>query len=162
MGWVHLLNLTAEIQPASHCDNYQRQTKTSCRWQTRATCCITANVLQTNNVDALCDKLATEQSWQRFTSKVANLQQSHLHLTYCTCIWHLHWGDPFEFCQDFRHQKLDSLGYRVALFVSVEHRLVTVGRTDTRRQLIPALASVMQVKTKRENEKCIFFLVIKT
>jgi len=44
--------------------------------------CITANVLQTNNVDAQCDKLATELSRQRLASKVANLQLSHLHLTY--------------------------------------------------------------------------------
>jgi len=36
----------------------------SCRWRTRATRCITANVLQTK-VDAQCDKLATELSWQR-------------------------------------------------------------------------------------------------
>jgi len=33
------------------------------------------------------------------------------------------------------------------LAVSVEHRLVTDGRTDTRRQRIPALASVARVKT---------------
>ena len=33
------------------------------------------------------------------------------------------------------------------LSVSVEHRLVTDGRTDTRRQLIPALASVARVET---------------
>jgi len=54
--------------------------------------------------------------------------------------------------------KLESLGYCVALFcvilrlvVSVEHRLVTDGqtdgRTDTRRQLIPVLASVARAKT---------------
>jgi len=43
--------------------------------------CITANVLQTNQVDAHCDKLATELSWQRFASKVANFQLPHLHLT---------------------------------------------------------------------------------
>jgi len=53
-----------------------------------------ANMLQTNNMDAQCDKLATEQSWQRFTSKVANFQLLHLHLTYPTCIRRLHWGDP--------------------------------------------------------------------
>jgi len=32
----------------------------SCRLQTRATLCITVNVLQTNKVDAQCNKLATE------------------------------------------------------------------------------------------------------
>jgi len=42
------------------------------RWQTRAMFCITANVLQTNNVDAECDKLATELSYWRFAPKVAN------------------------------------------------------------------------------------------
>jgi len=36
-------------------------TSISYRWQTRATRCITANVLQTQ-VDAQCDKLATELS----------------------------------------------------------------------------------------------------
>jgi len=57
---------------------------------TRVTCCITANVLQTNKVDAQCDKLATELSWQRFVLKVANFQLPHLHLTYTTRIWRLH------------------------------------------------------------------------
>jgi len=32
-----------------------------------------ANVLQTNKVDAQCDKLVTELSWQCFGSKVANI-----------------------------------------------------------------------------------------
>jgi len=58
------------------------KTRISCRWQTRATCCIVENVLQTNKVDAQCDKLATElNKRQRFASKVANLQLPHLHLT---------------------------------------------------------------------------------
>ena len=35
----------------------------SCRWRTRATRCIPANLLQTK-VDAQCDKLATELSSQ--------------------------------------------------------------------------------------------------
>jgi len=39
-----------------------------------------------------CDKLATELSWQRFTSTVANFQLLQLHLTYQTCIWRLCWG----------------------------------------------------------------------
>jgi len=39
-------------------------TSISCHWRTRATRCITANVLQTK-VDAQCYKLATELSWQR-------------------------------------------------------------------------------------------------
>jgi len=44
-------------------------------------------------MDAQCDKLATELSWQRFTSKVANFQLLHLHFNQP----HLHlvpWGDP--------------------------------------------------------------------
>jgi len=37
-------------------------TTISCHWQTSATRCIAANVLQTNTVDAQCDKLSTELS----------------------------------------------------------------------------------------------------
>jgi len=126
----------------------------SCRWQTRATRCVTANVLQTNNVDAQCDKLATELSWQRFASKVAIFQLPQVHLIYPTCIWRLRWGwTPFEFCWDFGHQKTRVPGLScgvvcaiLRLAVSVEHRLVSDRRTDTRRQLIPALAIVELVK----------------
>jgi len=53
--------------------------KISCRWQTCATRCITANVLQTNKVDAQCDKLAAELGCQRFSSKVTIF-------SYRTCI----------------------------------------------------------------------------
>jgi len=60
------------------------------------------NVLQTNKVDAQCDKLATKLSWQCFTAKVANLQ--HLHLTYPHLAPPLG-VTPFEFCRDFRQQK---------------------------------------------------------
>jgi len=35
-------------------------------------------------MDAQFDKLATELSWQRFASKVANFQLPHMHLTYPT------------------------------------------------------------------------------
>ena len=62
------------------------KTSISCRWRTRATQCITANVLQTK-VDAHCDKLGTELSWQRLRvtaiyllSKVDNFNLPHLHL----------------------------------------------------------------------------------
>ena len=60
------------------------------------------NVLQTNNVDAQCDKLATELSWQHFASKVANFQllQPHLHLVPALGV------SPFEFCRDFLYRKL--------------------------------------------------------
>jgi len=38
-------------------------------------------------------------------------------LTYLTCIWCLHWGWPrLGFAKIFGIRKLDSLGYRVALF----------------------------------------------
>jgi len=37
----------------------QNKTRISCRWQTHVTRCITKNVLQTNKVDAQCDKLVT-------------------------------------------------------------------------------------------------------
>jgi len=38
------------------------ETTISCRLQTRATRCITANVLQTSKAEAQCDKLATALS----------------------------------------------------------------------------------------------------
>jgi len=64
---------------------------------------------------------------------------------------------PFELCPDFRRQKTRVPGLScgvvyvmLRLAVSVEHRLVTDGRTDgltdTRRQLIAALFSVARVK----------------
>jgi len=122
-------------------------TRISCRWQTHVTRCIMANVLQTNKVDAQCDKLATELSWQHFASNVANFQllQPHLHLVPPLGV------SPFEFCRDFLYRKLKSLGYHVALLIqrlaiSVEHRPVTDGWTDTWRQLIPALPRVARVK----------------
>jgi len=68
-----------------------------------------------NKVDAQCDKLATELSWQRFAPKVVNFQLPHLHLTYPTCIWRLCWGWPYlSFAKIFSIRKLESLGYRVA------------------------------------------------
>jgi len=79
--------------------------------------CVTANVPQTNKVDTQCDKLATELSWQRFTSKVATFQLPHLHFTYPTCIWRLRWGwIRLSFAEIFGIRKLQSLGYCVVLF----------------------------------------------
>jgi len=79
-----------------------------------------------------CDKVATELSWQRFMSKVANFQIPHLHVTYPTCIWNLRWGwSHLSSAEIFGIGKLESLGYRVVLFTrsclaaSVEHWLVT-------------------------------------
>jgi len=46
--------------------------------------------VQTNKVDAECDKLATELRWQRFTLKVVNFQLLHLLLTYT----HVHLAPP--------------------------------------------------------------------
>jgi len=81
-------------------------------------------------------------------------------LAYPTFIWRLHWGmTPFDFYRDFRHQKTRVPGLSCGvicviprLAVSAEHRLVqtegrTDWRTDTRSQLIPALASVARVKS---------------
>jgi len=106
----------------------------SCRWHTRATRCITPNVLQTKKVhDVQCDKLATELSWQRFATKVGNLNLPHLHLTHPTCIWRLYWGcRPFEFCQDFRRQKprVPALSCGVNSF---SRSLTCDGQTDRQR-----------------------------
>jgi len=72
--------------PPSYSD-FNHKTSISCRYRTRATCCITANVLQTK-VHAQCDKLATELSRQclrrsPFSSysdlpKVVNFKLPHL------------------------------------------------------------------------------------
>ena len=104
--------------------------------KTRATCCIRASVLQTNNVDAQCDKLATKLSWQCFALEVANLQLPHLHLTYPTCIWRLHWGWPhLSFAEIFSTRKrVPGLSCCIVymilcLDISVERWLVTVGQT---------------------------------
>jgi len=46
------------------------------------------------------------------------LQLPHLHLTYPTCMWHLRWGCPrLSFAEIFGVSKLESLGYRVAVFM---------------------------------------------
>ena len=53
---------------------------------------------------------------------------------------------PFEFCRNFRRQKTRLPGLSCGVVcVFVEHRLVTDGQTDTRRRIIPALASVARV-----------------
>ena len=124
-------------------------TRISCRWQTRATRCITANILQTNKLDAQRDQLATELSWQRYRTSI---YPTHLHLAPPLRV------TPFEFCRDFLYKKTrvpePSCGVVCVILhltVSVEHRLITDGRTDrqtdTRRQLILALATVARVKS---------------
>jgi len=129
--------------------------------------CITANVLQTSKVDAQCDKPATELNWQRFASKVANFQRLYLHLTYSTCsFWFWFdlmpplgddplWGLP-RFSAS-RNQSSWAIVWRCLRDPTFRRfsRTPTCGRqtdeqtdgqTGTRRQLIPALASITRVK----------------
>ena len=132
-------------------------TRISYRWQTHATRCIMANVLQTSKADAQCDKLATKLSWQFFTSKVANFQPPHLHLIYPTCISRLHWGWPRLSFAEHQKRRVPGLLWGIVcmiphLAVSVEYKLVQDRQTDTRRQLITALASVMRVKIRKKLE----------
>jgi len=66
-----------------------------------------------------CDKLATERSWQRFTSKLQSRQFAATALaTYHSCIWRLRWGwSRLSFTEIFGIRELKSLqGYHVALF----------------------------------------------
>jgi len=110
-------------------------TRISSRWQIRATCCITANVLYTSKLDAQFDKLATELNWQRFVSKVPSLQLyrpafnlPHLHLAPPLEV------TPFEFCRDFWHQKTRVPGgYRVTYVWCCLHdpTFSRFGRTPT-------------------------------
>ena len=69
-------------------------TRISCRWQTCATRCITANVLQTNMVDAQCDKLAAELSLTTLRVESRNFQPPHPHLTYPPAFGTAVWGEP--------------------------------------------------------------------
>ena len=119
------------IPPAGISRASNHTTRISCHWQTNAARCIIPNVLQTNKVDAQCDKLTTELSWERLESKVTNVQLPHLHLAPPLEV------TLFEFCQDFRHQKtiVAALSCGVVctilcLPVSVEHRHVSDGRTN--------------------------------
>jgi len=74
-------------------------------------------VLQTK-VDAECDKLATDSTCDgrrfrviaSYLSKFANYNQPHLHLAIPLGVTRL------SFVEIFGVRKLDSLGYRVALF----------------------------------------------
>jgi len=112
-------------------------TRISCRWQTHMTRCIMANVLQINQVDTQCDKLVTKLSRQCFALKVANFQLPHLNLTHPPASAPLLGVTPFEFCQDFWHQKTRVPGLSCGtvcmilhLAISVEYRLVTDRWTD--------------------------------
>jgi len=95
------------------------------------------DVLQTNKVDAQCDKLVTKLSWQRLRqstrssysellveSRQFNLPHPHLALPLMVT--------PFEFCRDIRRQKTRDPALScgivcviLCLAISVEHRLVT-------------------------------------
>jgi len=100
--------------------------------------CITANVLQTK-VDAQCDKLVTELSWQ-FLPWSTFLSYSEL-IKLPILTYHLHLAPPlgatpFEFCWDLWDQKSRVPGLScgtvyviICLAVSVEHRLVTDRQT---------------------------------
>jgi len=101
--------------------------------------CITANVLQTNQVDAQYDKLVTKL-YKLTTLRIESCQFSanapafnlfHLYLVPPLGV------TPLEFCRDFWHQKTRVLGLscgivRVSLRLAilVEHRLVTDRQTD--------------------------------
>jgi len=65
--------------------------------------CITASVLRAK-VDAQCDKLATELSWQCLWRSTFDVFKSPI-LIYSTCIWRLRWGWPHLSCRHLRQQK---------------------------------------------------------
>jgi len=82
----------------------------------RATRCITANVMQTK-VDAQCDKLATELSWQRLASKLESRQFAAT--TPALNLPHLHLAPPLQgvsFADISSVRKLESLQCRPLLF----------------------------------------------
>jgi len=127
---------TAEVRKCRNAYETDLIISISCRpWRTRATRCITAKVLQTK-VDAQCDKLATELSWQRlrrltfssyseYLSKVANFNLPHLHLAPPLGVI------PFEFCGDLRRQKTRAHGLSCGIaYVLAEFRLVAGRQTD--------------------------------
>jgi len=129
----------------------------SCRWQTHATHCITVNVLQTNQVDAQCDKLATKLSWEWFASDVTNLQLPHLHLAPP-----LGWP-RLSYCRDFRHQKTSAEAILLCclcdldLAVLVECWLVTDGRTNRHTMT----AGVAWVKNSRISSTLVLTAALK-
>ena len=70
---IHYQYIYDYITTSNNANKAWSTTRISCHWQTHTKRCITANMLQTSNVNAGCDKLATELSWQCFVS-VANFQ----------------------------------------------------------------------------------------
>ena len=79
-------------------------------------------------------------------------------LTYPTCIWHLHWGvTPFELCPDIWQEKTRVRGLSCGTVcvilhfaVSVEHRLVTDGRTMMAYVALTWCHAVETFETKSE------------
>ena len=109
------------------CIIYHKDQLSLTNWQTCTMHCITTNV----QVEAQCDELAIELSWQRFVLKVANFQLPHMQLVPRLG------ATPFEFWRDFWHPKTRVPGLScgivcviLRLAVSVEHRLVTNRWTD--------------------------------
>ena len=109
---------------------WHKWTSISCCWQTCVMRCIMANVLQTK-VDAHCDKLATDRSWQRlWRSKFANFNVPHLHLAPPLGV------ALFQFCWDLWRQKTGVPGLScgvlcliLRLAISVEYWLVADRQT---------------------------------
>ena len=95
-----------------------------------------------------CDKLVTKLSWQHFASRVANFQLPHLNLTHPPASAPPLGVTPFEFCQDFWHQKTRVPGLSCGTVCMILHLAVHVTdrQADTWRQQIPMLASVAWVK----------------
>jgi len=119
-------------------------------WRSRATRCIKANVLQ-KKVDAQCDQLATNLSWQRlrlstFSSyselfvecrQFLNFSLPHLHLAPSLGV------TPFEFTDIFGIRKQESCGLICViphLAVSIEHRLVTDRLLPPRKMFLSSFA----------------------
>ena len=105
-----------------------------------------------NKVDALCDRpklttLHVECCQFSVTAPASNLP--HLHLAPPLGM------TPFEFCRDFQQQKTTVSGLSCSIVCAIVRLVISVeqtdgsmdGETDTWRQPITALASIVQVKT---------------
>jgi len=73
-------------------------------------------------VDAQCDKLATQLSWQHLRWLMCHSYKAEKSpiLTYLTCIWHPHWGWPhLKIHQDlwFQETRIPELSYCVVSLI---------------------------------------------
>jgi len=111
---VHALPFTYQ-----HCQNTDRISNSnfehndlSCCWQTRASHCITGTCLQTTNVVAHCDKLTTELRDEsgHFSATSPTVNLLRLHFAFPLGVTSSFYAEIFGI------SKLESLGYRVALF----------------------------------------------